>query len=423
MTANGHRPVSAIVYRDDLYPRLKPDPATIQRYADNLDVLPPIEINQHNELIDGYHRWTAHRKENADQIAVTVTKTASDVELLALACHRNASHGLQLSDPDKRKMAVRLYAAGTGMSKDEIAKTISVSLRSVSGYLTDVDAQLRAERRETIRAMWQACHTQEEIAAAAGIDRVSVTEAVGELSNLEDLPKPTKLAALYQDDFEPELYDIWNFGRKTNEVKHYGNTEVRIVDNLLYAFTQPFDIVIDPFGGGGSTIDICKKRSRRYWVSDRQPPVERPDVRTHDLTDGVSGPARWGDVAMVYLDPPYWKQAAGKYSDDPRDLANMPLEQFTETLVSIIHGYAAKLKPGAHLACIISPTQWPNDDKHTDYHDLDLACQVKKKLTLRHRIVCPYSSEQYNGTQVNIAKERKLWMVLSRTMLVWERVE
>ena len=99
-SSNGHKsiPVSEIIYREDLYPRIKADPATIQRYADNLDVLPPVEVNQHNELIDGYHRWTAHRKANAAQIAVTVTKTTSDIELLALACQRNAAQAKAVAD-------------------------------------------------------------------------------------------------------------------------------------------------------------------------------------------------------------------------------------------------------------------------------------------------------------------------------------
>ena len=45
---------------------------------------------------------------------------------------------------------------------------------------------------------------------------------------------------------------------------------VGIVDNLLYLFTEPFGIVVDPFGGGASTITVCKKRMRRYWVSERR---------------------------------------------------------------------------------------------------------------------------------------------------------
>jgi len=410
--------VADIVWRDDLYPRIEPDPATIQRYAADLTVLPPIEVNQHNELIDGYHRWTAHRKENAAEIEVTVTATASDVELLALACKRNSAHGLQLADKDKRSMAIRLYASGTGMEKAEIAETLSVSLRTVNGYLADTDKQLREQRRETIRDMWLACYTQQEIADAVGVDETDKSLRVS--GNLEALPKYQKLAALHDDaDWTPPLYDIWNVDRNNNSTTHFGNTPVEFVDNLLYLYTKPFDIVVDPFAGGGSTINVCKKRSRRYWVSDRLPIVERTDIRQHELSpDNISGPARWGDVALVYLDPPYWKQAAGKYSDDPTDLANMPLDEFTATLTGIINAYAKKLHAGAHIACIISPTQWPNEDKSTVYHDIDLAQSVKPKLV--QRILCPYSTQQYNGTQVEIARERKLLLALTRTMLVWE---
>ena len=191
-------PVAEIVWRDDLYPRIEPDPATIQRYAADLTVLPPIEVNQRNELIDGYHRWTAHRKENAAEIEVTVTETASDVELLALACKRNSAHGLQLADKDKRSMAIRLYASGTGMEKKEIAETLSVSERTVSGYLADTDKQLREQRRETIRALWLACHTQQEIADAVGVTDQTIANEV-ETLNLEALPKLEKLAALHED--------------------------------------------------------------------------------------------------------------------------------------------------------------------------------------------------------------------------------
>jgi DNA modification methylase len=103
---------------------------------------------------------------------------------------------------------------------------------------------------------------------------------------------------------------------------------VRWLDNLLYLYTQPFDVVIDPFAGSGSTIDLCKRRFRRYWVSDRKPVIERAhEIREHDITAGLPKLPRWQDVALVYLDPPYWKQAEGEYSNDPEDLGNMPLAE------------------------------------------------------------------------------------------------
>ena len=64
------RKVSDIVFRPDLYPRLKPSPAKIQEYAENIDRLPPIEIDQHNILIDGYHRLKAHETMKLDEISL-----------------------------------------------------------------------------------------------------------------------------------------------------------------------------------------------------------------------------------------------------------------------------------------------------------------------------------------------------------------
>ncbi len=110
-------PVSSVVFRDDLYPRIETSQAKVNEYIDSLDVLPPIEVNQHNEIIDGWHRWTAHKKAKAEEIAVTVTETKSDNELFTLACRRNARHGLQLSAKDKKKAALRMYAEGTGEDK------------------------------------------------------------------------------------------------------------------------------------------------------------------------------------------------------------------------------------------------------------------------------------------------------------------
>lgn len=89
--------VNQVIFRDDLYPRIEPSPATVQKYAEDLDVLPAIEVNQNNELIDGWHRWTAHKKKDAESIKVIVTETKNDAHLLELAIERNAKHGHQLS--------------------------------------------------------------------------------------------------------------------------------------------------------------------------------------------------------------------------------------------------------------------------------------------------------------------------------------
>lgn len=68
--------------------------------------------------------------------------------------------------------------------------------------------------------MWLACRTEEEIADAVGQAERSVNEQISELSALSsDLKKAPKVAFL-DEGFEPPIYNIWTFAKKTNAVGH-----------------------------------------------------------------------------------------------------------------------------------------------------------------------------------------------------------
>ena len=71
-----------VVLRDDLDPRLgERDDDLIAQYADIFDALPPIEINQHNEVIDGWHRVRAAERAKRSEIAYVVVETVDDDDL------------------------------------------------------------------------------------------------------------------------------------------------------------------------------------------------------------------------------------------------------------------------------------------------------------------------------------------------------
>lgn len=412
-------PVSSVVFREDLYPRIEKSPTTVQKYAADLDVLPPIEVNQHHELIDGWHRWTGHKKREVESIRATITATGSDAELLELAIERNASHGLQLSQEDKRDMARKIYHATAERDRDtkkqQLAKILSVSDRTIREWLSRIDKDSKESRNKRIFEMWLACHTDAEIASAVDLSEEGVRKLTQQMA---DLPDVGKSAAAHQVDFDAPLYNVWKQQEKTAGAGHFGNSEVRWVDNLLYLYTKSLDIVVDPFGGGGSTIDVCRKRFRRYWVSDRKPVPERAhQIREHDLTAGLPGLPRWQDVKLVYLDPPYWKQAEGQYSADPTDLANMPLEEFNKSLAGIINGFAKKLSEGSVIALLMQPTQWKAADKEYTDHVADMIRAVKLPIDLR--VQCPYESQQCTAQMVEWAKENRKVLVLSRELVIW----
>jgi hypothetical protein len=252
--------------------------------------------------------------------------------LLELAIERNATHGLQLSQEDKRDMARKIYHVTPEKERNEkkkhLAKILSVSERTIREWLSRIDKDSKEARDKRIFELWMACYTQKEIGEREGLTQQAADLVLQEMA---ELPKIVKPIAEHLTDFDVPIYNVWKQQEKTSGSKHFGNSEPTFLDNLLYLYTKPFDIVIDPFAGGGSTIDKCRKRFRRYWVSDRKPIEERAkEIRKHDVCNGLPKISRWQDVKLVYLDPPYWKQAEGKYSKDPTDLSNMSLVEINQ---------------------------------------------------------------------------------------------
>jgi transposase len=419
----------SIVFDEGLYPRVNGhDPETVQTYARDMEQIEAagkfISINADNILLDGRHRHLAYKK-RADgatgfDVQVYQYPVASKLESFRLACHLQ-DRGKALSNDDRQASAKRLYALGD-QSQKEIAKALGVSPATVSSWLSRTIKEEKERKKDQAFAMWQGCKTQEEIAEAVEIAGGTVATWEAEFLKNSEAEESRNWNA-----FDVPIYNVWKQQTKSNSVSHFGNSEPRWVENLLYLYTSPAGIVVDPFAGSGSTIDVCKKRGRRYWVSDRKPIVEREhEIRQHDLIaeDGViqmPPVPRWKDVDLVYLDPPYWRQAEGQYSNDATDLGNMPLETFNASLSGIVSAFAKKLKNGRpkYIALIIQPTQWKsNENKDYVDHIGDLLRSVKLPVHMRYSV--PYESQQCTAQMVEWAKANKRCLVLTREIIVWE---
>jgi transposase len=416
-----HLKLSEIVFDEGLYPRIGGhDPALVQEYARDMLAIESakkfIAVNAANILVDGRHRMLAYRKlhdDNGDAVLSAYRySVTSQLETFRLA-NVLQDRGKALTKEDRITNAKKLYALGES-NQASIGEALGVSQSTISGWLSRTLKEEKERQRDQAYARWLSCHTQQEIAESIGVTQQVVstwTEGFTKLLALDNF--------VNAHDFTPPLYNVWRQRTKTDGVDHHGNSEVRWLENLLYLYTAPADIVVDPFAGGGSTIDVCKKRERRYWVSDRKPIVEREhEIRKHDLTVGLPPLPRWHDVKLVYLDPPYWKQAEGAYSDDPTDLANMPLEQFTATLAKLITDFGKKLRSGAVIALLMQPTQWKSPEHAYTDHVADMLRLIK--LPLEMRISCPYESEQYTAQMVDFAKQHRMRLVLTRELIIWK---
>ena len=416
--------LSEIVFDEGLYPRVEGhDPATVQTYVRDMEQIEAagklISINADGILLDGRHRMLAYktRADGADpEIAVYRYAISSKLESFRLACELQ-DRGFALNNNDRQASAKRLYALGD-QSQEAIAKVLGVARTTVTGWLSRTIKEDKEKKQKQARALWMSCATQEEIAEATGVPQQTIGEWLKGFTEMSDAD-----ISVIPSGFTPPIYNVWKKQTKTNAVSHFGNSEVEWLENLLYLYTNPAGIAVDPFGGGGSTIDACKKWSRRYYVSDRKPIVAREhEIRLHDLTTGLPSVPRWKDVDLIYLDPPYWKQAEGQYSDDPTDLANMELEQFNTALAGIINEFGKKLKASArttpqHIALIIQPTQWKAPERQFTDHVGDMLRAVKLPVDMRYSV--PYESQQCTAQMVEWAKAAKRCLVLTREIIVW----
>ena len=79
-----------------------------------------------------------------------------------------------------------------------------------------------------------------------------------------------------------------------------GRTPAYVIWNLLQRYTRPGDLVVDPFAGGGTTLDVARsldRAARGFDIAPARDDIERADARALPLESGAAD--------FVFLDPPY----------------------------------------------------------------------------------------------------------------------
>ena len=404
--------VADVEYVKELYPRLKPDDAAIERYRDALDNLPPIVVARGRVLVDGYHRWQAHRREEVTEIAVQDLGDLTDTEIFNESIRRNAAHGQQLSRQDKKHVAEKLWQTLAHLPNaeriTEIASLLAVAERSVQAWTKDARTDEKKHAQAKAWDLWLDCWTQESIAEQVGMAQPTVAGWLSESAKLRELTEPPE---------SRQHFDVWQFqtaDKDAGSQSYFGAIPPQVVENLLWLYTEPGDVVVDLFAGSGTTIDVAKRMGRRVWASDIRGDHYSPHlpIHKHDATTGW--PKDAPKASLLLLDPPYWKQAQGRYSTEPNELGEMDLEPFYSAWAKVLK--AAKGKAD-RLAYIISPTQ--NDDGSVTDHATDmLKAAWTAGFTVERRIIVTYQTQQATGQQVTWARDNKRLLKLYRDLVI-----
>jgi len=401
--------VDDVEFVKELYPRVREDDAAIERYRAAIDRLPPIVVARSRVLVDGFHRWQAHKRERLDAIAAEDLGNLTDVEILKESIRRNATHGRQLETSDKKRMADQLYRQGT-RDEAELCDLLSIRPASLETYLRDARRDEKQAQQERAWDMWLDCREQDAVADAVGRDQATISRWLMQKRNDPELHTAPE---------SRQHFDIWQFQKADGESSYFGKLPPQVVENLLWLYTEPGDIVMDPFAGGGTTIDVAKRMGRRVWASDRKPSTPTLPIHEHNIADG-GWPADLGaprTADLVLLDPPYWQQAKGRYSDDIDDLANCSLDVFYAAWSAVAKNVMAHT---SRVAYIISPTQL--DDGIVIDHATDMLKPfLEDGWRVERRIIVPYQTQQATGQQVEWARENKRLLKLYRDLVVMAR--
>lgn len=161
-------PIDQVMFVKELYPRLREDDATIERYRASLDLLPPITVARERVLVDGFHRWQAFRREGAAEIPAIDLGNLTDVEILKESIRRNARHGQQLDTKDKRRMADQLYRQGI-RDNTELAELLSITPKTLKEYLRDARRDEKEAQRAKAWDQWLDCYSERHIADRIGV--------------------------------------------------------------------------------------------------------------------------------------------------------------------------------------------------------------------------------------------------------------
>lgn len=210
---------------------------------------------------------------------------------------------------------------------------------------------------------------------------------------------PNHLNCLSAKEWLKSQIGVWQFFYEGRDIRdknlHPATFPISLAKKVISLFTHEGELVLDPFVGSGTTLVAAQDLNRNAVGFDLQEKYIQLCVRrlaSNNLFNQAQQVAIQDDalhipnylepnsVSLIWTSPPYANLLNRKrknksrrernneqlhkieqYSQDPRDLGTMPLEDYTNAIGDIFEKLLPLLRPKGHCVINVPDMWWENE--------------------------------------------------------------
>jgi len=210
---------------------------------------------------------------------------------------------------------------------------------------------------------------------------------------------PTHINCMTPKEWLKSQLGVWQFFYGSRDIRdkniHPATFPISLSKKIIELFTHQGELVLDPFVGSGTTLLAANDTNRNAIGFDLQPKYidlcerqlrQQTNLFNHAqqiaIQDDARNIARYvepGSVSLIWTSPPYANLLnrprknksrrerdnnqlgrVEQYSQDPRDLGTMPIDQYTTAMGNIFESLLVLLRPKAHCVINVPDMWWDN---------------------------------------------------------------
>ncbi len=234
---------------------------------------------------------------------------------------------------------------------------------------------------------------------------------------------PTNINCMTAKEWMKSQIGVWEFFYESRDIRkkdlHPATFPISLARKVIELFSHQGELVLDPFVGSGTSLlaaqdlnrnaigfdlqkkylDLCTKRLANYNLLNNS-----QQIAIQDDAHNISKYLNPESLSLIVTSPPYGNLLNRKrknkskrnrkdeqfdtieqYSQDPRDLGTMELEEYTKAMGDIFEVLLPLLKPKAH--CVINVTDMWRENKRITLH-ISIVEELRRRgYELRNTII------------------------------------